>query len=268
MLLKKQLFKVDSMFLESLKLNIKSKIEYKASFILSSISQFFVFFTYYFMIIGLFDKFSNIKGFTVYEVLLCFSIINFGYAFAETLFRGFDKFENIIINGGLDRFLVRPRSILLQVMCNEVDLVKIFRVLQSIIIMVIALLNLNIEYNIYKIITLILMLLASILIFFGLFVLTASFCFVTIEGLEIKNLLTDGGKFLAKYPISIYRKGMAIIFTFVIPYAFINYYSLLYFLDKSNNILYMFSPLLVLLFLIPCLLSFKIGLKHYNSVGS
>ena len=256
------------MFIESLKLNIKSKIEYKASFVFNSISQFFVFFTYYFMIIGLFNKFNNIKGFNVYEVLLCFSIIHLGYAFSETFFRGIDKFENLIINGGLDRFLVRPRGILFQTICNEVDLIKIFRVLQSIIIMVIALVNLDITWNIFKVITLLLMIIGSILVFLGLFVLTASYCFVTVQGLEVKNVLTDGGKFLAQYPISIYRKGVRFVFTFLIPYAFINYYPLLYFLDKSNNTLYMLSPLLVFIFLIPCLLSFKIGLKHYSSVGS
>ena len=256
------------LYIESLKLNIKSQLEYKASFIMNSISQFFIFFTYYFVIIALFNKFSNIKGFTVYEILLCFSIIHFGYAITETFFRGIDKFEDLIIDGSLDRFLVRPRGILFQVICQKIQLVKIFRVIQSLIIMFIALVNLNITWNINKIVVLILMMLASILIFFGLFVLTASYCFITVQGLEVKNILTDGGKNLAQYPISIYKKGMIFIFTFIIPYAFINYYPLLYFLDKKDNILYMFSPLLVFIFLIPCLLSFKIGLKHYSSTGS
>ena len=256
------------MFIESLKLNIKSQLEYKSSFIMNSISQFFVFFTYYFIIIALFDKFSNIKGYNVYEILLCFSIIQFGFSFTETFFRGIDKFENLIIDGSLDRFLVRPRGILFQALCSEIDFVKIFRLLQSLIILIIALLNLDIIWNINKIITLVLMLISSILIFFGLFVLTASYCFITIQGLEVRNLLTDGGKYLAQYPISIYRKGVVFIFTFIIPYAFINYYPLLYFLDRTNNILYMFSPIMVIIFLIPCLLSFKIGLKHYSSAGS
>ena len=235
---------------------------------MNSISQFFVFFTYYFIIIALFSKFSNIKGFTVYEVLLCFSIIQFGFAFNETFFRGIDKFEDRIIDGSLDRFLVRPQGILFQVLCSEVDFIKVFRILQSLIVLVIALLNLDITWNISKVVVLILMMISSVLIFFGLFVLTASYCFITIQGLEVKNLLTDGGKNLAQYPISIYRKGVVFVFTFLIPYGFINYYPLLYFIDKSPNILYMFSPLLVLLFLIPCLLSFKIGLKHYSSAGS
>ena len=232
------------------------------------ISQLFVFFTYYFIIIALFNKFDNIKGFNVYEVLLCFSIIHFGFAFNETFFRGIDKFEDLIIDGSLDRFLVRPQGILFQVLCTKIDFVKIFRIIQSLIVLVIALIKLDIVWNISKVIVLILMMIASVLIFFGLFVLTASYCFVTIQGLEVRNLLTDGGKNLAQYPISIYRKGVVFFFTFIIPYGFINYYPLLYFIDRTDNILYMLSPLLVMVFLIPCLLSFKIGMKHYNSAGS
>jgi len=259
---------VVKLYFESFKNNIKSQLEYKSSFIINSISQLFVFFTYYFVIIALFNKFDNIKGFSVYEVLLCFSIIHFGFAFNETFFRGIDKFEDLVIDGSLDRFLVRPQGILFQVLCTKVDFVKLLRILQSLIVMVIAILNLDIVWNISKVIVLLLMMLASILIFFGLFVLTASYCFVTIQGLEVKNLFTDGGKNLAQYPISIYRKGVVFFFTFIIPYGFINYYPLLYFIDRTDNILYMLSPLLVVVFLIPCLLSFKIGLKHYNSAGS
>ena len=256
------------LYIESFKNNIKSQLEYKASFIMNFIGQLFVFFTYYFIIIALFNRFNNIRGYNVYEILLCFSIIHFGYSINETFFRGIDKFEDLIIDGSLDRFLVRPHNILFQVLCTKIDFVKISRIIQSLIVLVISLLNLNINWNISKIIVLFLMLLSSILIFFGLFVLTASYCFITIQSLEIKNLVTDGGKNLAQYPISIYRKGVVFFFTFIIPYGFINYYPLLYFIDKSDNVLFMLSPLLVFLFLIPCLLAFQIGLKHYNSTGS
>ena len=34
--------------------------------------------------------------------------------------------------------------------------------------------------------------------------------------LEVKNILTDGGKNLAQYPIGIYKKGVMFIFTFII----------------------------------------------------
>ena len=86
-----------SLYLKYFKIHFKSELQYKMSFILSFLSQFIVFFGYYFTILCLFDKFSNEKGFTLYEVLLTFSIIQFGYAFNETFFRGIDQFDNLII---------------------------------------------------------------------------------------------------------------------------------------------------------------------------
>lgn len=255
-------------YFKHLKNHILSQLEYKSSFILSFIAQIFIYFTYYFIIIALFQKFSNINGFNMYEVLLCFSIVNFGYSINETFFRGVDRFEDLIINGTLDRLILRPANILFQVICNEVDLVKTARIIQSLIVLVISLINLKISFTFSKIILLIMMMSASVLIFFGIFVLMASYCFITVQGLEIKNLFTDGGKNIAQYPIGIFSKSFKFIFTFIIPYAFINYYPLLYFLDKSNNLLYYFSPLLIIIYIIPCLYSFKVGLKKYNSVGS
>ena len=115
---------------------------------------------------------------------------------------------------------------------------------------------------------LIVMFISSIILFFGLFLLMASYCFITVHGLEVKNVLTDGGKNMAQYPIGIFKKGFIFIFSFIIPYASVNYYPLLYLLGKSNNILYLFSLVLVIIYLIPCIIAFNIGLKHYTSTGS
>ena len=216
------------LYIESLKMHFKSTIEYKTSFILGFLSQFLVFFTYYFIILALFSKFSNIKGFTVYEVLLTFSIINFGYSTNEFLARGIDTFDNLIIDGSFDRILLRPRNILLSV----------------------------------------LMFISSIIVFFSIFLLMASYCFLTVQALEVRNIFTDGGKNIAKYPMGIYKKGVLLFFTYIIPFALVNYYPLLYLLGKSNNIFYAYSPLIVLLYLIPAFLSFKWGIKKYTSTGS
>lgn len=255
-------------YISNMILQLKSQLEYKVSFFLTFLSQIGVFFTQYFLIIALFDKFCNIKGFTLYEVLLCFSIINFGFSFNETFFKGIDKFEKYIIDGSLDRLLLRPRNILFQVMYSEMDFIKTSRIIQSLIIFFISISKVNIEINIINIILIIMMFLSSIILFFGLFLLMASYCFITIHGLEIKNVLTDGGKHTAQYPIGIFKKGFVFVFTFIIPYASVNYYPLLYLLNKTNKVIYIFSPMLVFIYLIPCLYSFKLGLKHYSSVGS
>lgn len=255
-------------YFKSLSLHLKSELEYRVNFILSLLSQILIFFSYYFVIIALFNKFNNIAGFTMYEVLLCFSIIQFGFAFNEVFARGIDKFENLIIEGSFDRLLLRPKNLIIQVLCTDSDFVKIARLIQSLIVLVVALINLNINWNIFRVITLILMLISSVIIFFGIFLLAASYCFFSVQGLEVRNVFTDGGKHMAQYPIGIFNKGMVLFFTFIIPYAFVNYYPLLYFIGKKNNILYGFSPLLVSLYLIPCILIFYNGARRYSSVGS
>ena len=193
-----------SLYLKYFKIHLKSELQYKMSFILSFLSQFVVFFGYYFTIICLFDKFSNVKGFTLYEVLLTFSIIQFGYAFNESFFRGIDQFDYLIVDGSFDRLLLRPQNILLQSFCEEVSFMKLSRLLQSIIILFIAIFNLGIIWNIQKIITLIFMLISSVIIFLSIFILMASYCFLSVKGLEVRNVLTDGGKHMAQYPIGIF----------------------------------------------------------------
>lgn len=256
------------LYIESCKMHIKSMLEYKKSFIIGFLSQFFVFFTYYFIILTLFNKFGNIKGFTVYEVLLTFSVIQLGYSLNEVFARGIDLFDEIIVNGEFDRLLVRPRSIISQLFCSKLDLIKTSRVFQSIIIMIIAVSNVGINWDILKIITFVLMIIASTIIFFSIFLFAASYCFVTVQGLEVRHVFTDGGKHMAQYPIGIFNKVFIFIFTFIIPYAFVNYYPLLYLLGKSNNKLYVISPLVVFIFLGISLIVFNEGTKKYISTGS
>lgn len=249
-------------------IHFKSELQYKMSFILSFLSQFIVFFGYYFTIICLFDKFSNIKGFTLYEVLLTFGIIQFGFSFCETFFRGIDTFDDLITSGTFDRLLLRPQNLLLQAFANEVSFVKASRLIQSIIVLIIAIINIDVNWNIEKIITLIFMLISAVLVFLSIFILSAAYCFLTVKGLEVRNVFTDGGKHMAQYPIGIFKKGFVFFFTFIIPFGFVNYYPLLFILGQETNKLFIISPLITILYLVPSVIIFYKGIKRYSSVGS
>jgi len=257
-----------SLYFKYFMIHFKSDMQYKLSFIMSFVSQFFVFFSYYFTILCLFESFSDIKGFTLYEVLLTFGIIQFGFAFCETFFRGIDVFDELIVQGGFDRLLLRPRGILLQVFCEKVSFIKLARLFQAIIVLAIAVIKVDVIWNIQKIVTLLLMLVSAVVIFLSIFILTASYCFFTVKGLEVRNVLTDGCKHMAQYPIGIFKKGFLAFFTFIVPFGFVNYYPLLYVLGRANNNLLMISPLITVLYLIPSILIFYWGVKKYSSVGS
>jgi len=99
-------------------------------------------------------------------------------------------------------------------------------------------------------------------------VLYAVICFWTTEGLEFMNIVTDGVREYGKYPFAVYGRGVLMFLTFVIPYALVQYYPFLYLLGRAPSQLYALTPLLSLLYLIPCAILWRIGVRHYRSTGS
>jgi ABC-2 type transport system permease protein len=119
-----------------------------------------------------------------------------------------------------------------------------------------------------KILTLLLMIFGGTVIFGCLFVIYASICFFTLEGLEFMNILTDGAREYGKYPLDVYGKGVLRFCTFLVPYTLFQYYPFLYLIGHTEHWWYLFFPLLGCLFLLPSFLLWRFGVKHYKSTGS
>ena len=247
---------------------LKSQMQYKASFIMTTLGQFLVSFTTFLGVYFMFSRFHSINGFAFSEILICFSIILMAFSITECFVRGFDMFPRLIQSGNLDRILVRPRNEIFQVLTSNIDFSRIGRLLQSILMLAYAVPTSGIVWTFDKVITVILMLVGGITVFASLFVLYAGISFFTIEGLEFMNIFTDGSREFGKYPLSIYGEGVLKFFTYVIPIALFQYHPFLYLIGRSNNIGLIFLPLIGFVFMIPCYCFFKFGLRKYKSTGS
>lgn len=256
------------LYFKYLSIQFRSMMSYKASFLLVTINQFFTTAFSFLSIYFLFDRFGNIKGYSFSEVLLCFSTILISFSISECFCRGFDKFSSMISNGEFDRIMIRPRSAIIQVLGSKIEFSRIGRLMQAIIIFIYTINTCNVEWSLGKVLTLVFMIIGGISIFSGLFLICAGICFFTTEGLEIINIFTDGGKEIAQYPLNIYEKWVVKFFTFIIPFSLVNYYPFLYIIGKEDRLLYMFLPLIAVLFLIPAYLLWRIGIRHYKSTGS
>jgi ABC-2 type transport system permease protein len=248
----------------------KAQMQYKVSFWLLSFGQFFIPFSVFAGLYFLFERFGNIKGWNFFEVALCFSVVHMSFSISECFVRGFDAFSTLVSTGEFDRVLVRPRSTVLQVMGSKFEFTRVGRLLQSIFVLIWALFNLTISWDISKVLTLILMVTSGVFIFAGIFILAATLCFWTVQGIEVANIFTDGGREMSQYPLGVYKKWVTRFFTFVIPFGCVNYYPLMYVLGKvkENVLLYMLSPIYGIVFIIPCLCVWRFGVKHYRSTGS
>jgi ABC-2 type transport system permease protein len=190
------------------------------------------------------------------------------FSIGEMFGGGLAFFSRMLGNGEFDRALVRPRSIILQVLMPNMDFTRLGLLLQAIIVLLYVIPISGIIWTWEKIITLCLMILCGSALFFGLFLITAACSFFTIESLNFMNIFTYGTRQFGRYPFSVYGDGVLKFLTFVIPLALFQYYPLLYLLDKEQNTLFMCLPMVALLFLIPSYAFFKFGLSRYKSTGS
>nr|WP_255570384.1 ABC-2 family transporter protein [Cohnella sp. CFH 77786] len=248
----------------------KSQLQYRTSFWLLAAGQFFIPFFVFAGVYFLFQRFGEIRGWTFYEVALCFGVIHMAFSLSECVARGFDSFSALVVSGDFDRLLVRPRGTVVQVLGSKFEFSRVGRLVQSLFVLIWAVTQVQVEWSAAKAVTLLLMVVCGVMIFTGIFILAATMCFWTIQGLEAANIFTDGGREMAQYPLTIYEKGIRIFFTFVIPFGCVNYLPLLYVLDKQegSGFLYMLIPLAGALFLLPCLWIWRIGVRRYRSTGS
>ena len=256
------------LYLKYFKIQFAAMLEYRKSFIVSVIAQIVSSLFSFLSILFLFDRFGNIEGYTFKDILICFAVAYFGFSISECFFRGFDHFAQILSNGEFDRMLTRPRNLVIQVLGTKIEFQKIGKAITGIITLTIVIMYNKQLLQIDKLITIFLMICGTIIIYSGLFVIKAAITFFTTQSLEIMNIFTDGGRDLSQYPLNIYKEWVLDFFTYILPLAFVNYYPLLYLIDKSENILYAISPILSILFLIPCYVLWKIGVKKYKSIGS
>ena len=252
-----------------LSIQLKSMFEYKASLIFNTITSALYTVVTFFGVYFLFQKFDTVAGYTMSDILITYSIICFSFYTTQCFFRGFDEFDKLVMTGELDRFLIRPRSVFMQVLGHKVEFSRLGRVIISAIIMMIALATSTIEWTFMRVLTVILMNVGSVLIFAGMFLLYSGICIFTIEGLEVVNIITNGGQQLSEYPIDIYSKFFKIVFTYIIPFGCVNYLTLHYLLGKSGaTVLYALTPLFTIIFFVLCYLFFRWALTKYKSTGS
>jgi ABC-2 type transport system permease protein len=257
------------LLLRYLLLAARGQLRYRSTLYLNAVAQIALPLSLLAGISLLFARFGALGGWTAHEALLCYGVTHCAFSLAELLARGFDNFPIMLSNGELDRMLVRPRALILQVLGSRLDLSRFGRLGVGAFVLGWALSGIAVEWSFLKLLALALMIGCGAALFSGLFILGAAFSFLTTDGLEVVNIFTDGGREMAQYPMSIYERWLRLFFTFIVPFACVNYLPLLFVLGRGGaGPGYAFLPLAGLAFVLPCCLAWRAGLRRYVSTGS
>ena len=95
--------------------------------------------------------------------------------------------------------MLRPAGTLFQTFASKIEFSSVGRLLQAVVILAYAIWSSGIRWTIQGVLLLLFMILCGIFLFMGLYIIYATLCFFTIEGLEFMNIFTDGGREFGRY---------------------------------------------------------------------
>lgn len=255
-------------------ISFKSQMQYKLSFFMMSFGHFMVTGIEILGILVLFSRFKSLGEWNLAQVALFYGLINISFAIAEAFGRGFDTFSDLVKSGDFDRLLLRPRTTALQVASSDIQLMRIGRLLQGLIVLLWAAGALDVAWTFPKVFLLLFAIFSGVCLFMGLFVIQATISFWSIETLELMNTVTYGGTEAGQYPISIYQPWFRKFFTFVVPIACFTYFPILAILNKQDSVMHSpawfqwTAPICGFVFLLVTLRIWRFGERHYRSTGS
>lgn len=256
------------LYFKYLKVQFKTNITYRGSSLMLIFGQLLTIIATLIGIYCLFGRFETLGEYTFNDILITYSIIIFVFSFDEMFFRGFDEFDNLIRTGEMDRLLLRPRNLVLQICGHKVEIAKMGRAIIGIILIILACIFSSVKWNFWNVLIVIEMILSGIITFFGVYLFTSCITIFTIQKAEFINIFTDGGRELCYYPLDIFKKIVTKFFTFIIPYASFNYLPLRYLLGFADaNVWYVIFPFASIIFCILGYITFNFCMKFYKSAG-
>jgi ABC-2 type transport system permease protein len=255
------------------RISIRGQLQYRASFVMSAIGVFLVTASEFLAVWALFDRFGQIRGWTLPEVALFYGMISITWAVCDAIGRGFESFGALVKDGGFDRLLLRPRSLVLQLLGQELTLRRVGRLIQGACVLGYAATAGTIDWTAGRVALLVAATAGGVCVFLGVVVLQATSAFWTVEGIEVWYAFTYGGVTMSQYPLAIYRSWFRAVFTFVIPIGCVMYFPGVAILGKLDPlgappILGWLAPVAGPIFLTVCLAVWRIGVRHYRSTGS
>lgn len=251
--------------------SLRGQLQYRASFAMLALGHFLVTAGEFAGLVFLLQRFGHIRGWGIAEVGVFYGLISVAFALAEGLGRGFDVFGGLVKSGGFDRLLLRPRATALQVAGHEVQLFRVGRLLQGLLVLGWAAHAQGTPWGVGRWLLAGWAITGGTCLFLGLLVGQATLCFWTTESLELVNILTYGGVETAQFPLSIYRAWFRGFFTWVVPLACVAWFPGLALLGRPHDApvaLLVVAPGAGVLFLLAALGLWGLGVRHYTSTGS
>lgn len=253
-------------------LNLRTQMEYRASFFIWLIIKVLNYGSDFLIIWLILDRFNGIGNWSIPEVLVLWSLMQLTYTIAAPfLFHSAGKLEEHINKGNLDYYLVQPLNPLTNLIARNFSWTYSSQTIMSLIVLCIALNASGFIWSIGKVSFLVLTVIGGVCFYAFTFLLGGAISFRWLHSGRSIMFNIHWTMDLAQYPMEIYPKAIQAFFTFVIPAAMLNYYPTIHLLDKEASLFHPALPILSPFIQIGLgMIGFKLfrqGLNYYQSGG-
>lgn len=251
---------------------LRSQMQYRVSFLVRSGVDFLVIVSDFAPVFFMVERFGTLQGWSFAELALLYGMVATSWGLVEGAFYGFENFASYLIEGRMDRWLLRPRSIVLQVATFQFEARKLGRILQGVIVLTVAVAYLELDARALGWIGF--GVAGGVLFFSGVVMGGAASQFWTLgHTSELQNMLTYGGTAALSYPVSAYSQWFRRAVTYGVPLAFVNYFPAIAALGRTEQAGWpawvpALSPLACLATLGAGFGLFHLGLRRYESTGT
>ena len=248
--------------------DLKSKMSYRADFIISTIGMVFTNISGFVSFWILFRNFPSINGWSYHEMLFLYGFSLVSLTPVQCLFDNNWSLRGYVYTGDFIKYCFRPINLFFYYQSEVFDIKGLGQLAFGLGTLVYAWAKLGLPVTVLMIVKMIVFLITASLIMIALQNAAAATCFWIQNPFYVLDLVYRFRDY-AKYPITIFSPVFRFLFTFVMPIAFIAYYpSLVVLRPDAVPLLSWLSPLIGVVFFF---ISYKIwmyGAMKYSGTGS
>ena len=218
-------------------------------------------------------QFNHINGWSFEQITFMYGIGILSHAlsiilFIQTWYVGYQ-----VIQGDFDRMLLRPMSVYFQFCVRDLNMIGLTDMLPGIFVLAFGAKSVGFSFTIVNTIILLLVVLGATMIRGGIYTIVGSIGFFTKSNRTLTEVVLTLFEKSIIYPLSIYNWFIQGFLTFFLPIGFIAFYPAADFLGNDTGIripgnITIWVLGIGFLFMFFGRRIFKIGLNHYDSVGS
>ena len=256
-------------YLAYLKIGLKTVVEYRADFWISTVTMAIHQGMTVMFISIIFTKVRVIEGWGFYEVVLIYGLVTASRSLSDLFLRMPWAIHWAIIRGQLDIMLVRPPSVMVQIIGESAFMYReVGPTVVGVAAIVFGFWGLDLQFQAWWTLYIPAVLVSGALIAFAIKLVAACLGFWFVGARSMIHPLVWLADF-AQFPVVVYPLPILLLLTWVVPYAMMGFYPAAFLVrGEEYKVLGMIAPLVGWVFLGVGLLVWGQGIRRYESTGS